>query len=91
MIRSLFDKMRPHFEEKGKLKAFCDLLFGDLFLIKGFRVVEGENGIFVGMPQQVSKQGKWFNVFMPATNELKEYINEVILQAYANQDESQDS
>lgn len=66
----------------GKLKAFCDLLFGDLFLVKGFRVVEGEKGIFVGMPQQQSKQGKWFNVFMPATDEIKEYLKEVILDAY---------
>ena len=66
----------------SKVKAFCDLVFGDLFLIKGFRIVEGEKGFFVGMPQQRSMQGKWFNVFMPATNEIKAYIEEVILEAY---------
>jgi len=69
-------------ESGSKLKAFCDLLFGDLFLVKGFRVVQGEKGLFVGMPQQVSKQGKWFNIFMPATKEISEYLKEVILQAY---------
>lgn len=73
-------------EGGGKLKAFCDLLFGNLFLVKGFRVVEGEKGIFVGMPQQLSKGGRWFNVFMPATNEIKEYLKEVILQAYQSKD-----
>lgn len=66
----------------SKVKAFCDLLFGDLFLVKGFKVVEGENGTFVGMPQQQSKQGRWFNMFLPATNEIKAYITEVVLQAY---------
>ena len=70
----------------GKLKAFCDLLFGGLFLVKGFRIVEGEDGRFVGMPQQLSKQGKWFNVFLPATNEVREYLKEVILQAYENEE-----
>lgn len=69
-------------ENGSKLKAFCDLVFGDLFLVKGFRVVESEKGMFVGMPQQRSIQGKWFNVFMPASNEVKEYINEVVLAAY---------
>jgi len=69
-------------ENGGKLKAFCDLLFGDLFLVRGFRIVEGEKGFFVGMPQQRGSQGKWFNVFMPGTNEIKEYIKEVVLQAY---------
>ena len=73
-------------ESGSKLKAFCDLLFGDLFLVKGFRVVQGEKGLFVGMPQQVSKQGKWFNIFMPATKEISEHLKEVILQAYGNQE-----
>ena len=70
----------------GKLKAFCDLLFGDLFLVKGFRVVEGDDGNFVGMPQQLSKQGKWFSVFLPTTNEVREYIKEVVLNAYQSEE-----
>ena len=66
----------------GKLKAFCDLLFGDLFLIRGFRIVDGENGMFVGMPQQAGKEGRWFSIFTPATKEIGEYLKEVVLDAY---------
>ena len=69
-------------ENGGKLKAFCDLHFGDLFTVRGFRIVEGDNGTFIGMPQQAGKNGKWFNVFTPATTEIKEYLKEVILDAY---------
>ncbi|MFH1593691.1 MAG: SpoVG family protein [Candidatus Omnitrophota bacterium] len=79
------DKMTK-LETDGKLKAFCDLIFGDLFTVRGFRVVNGEKGIFVGMPQQVSKQGKWFSVFTPATEEIKEYLKEVILKAYQEEE-----
>ncbi len=75
------DKLR-RLEGDGKIKAFCDLAFGDLFLVKGFRVVEGEKGTFLGMPQQMSKQGRWFNVFTPATKEISEYLKEVVLDAY---------
>jgi len=70
------------FENGSKLKAFCDLAFGDLFLIKGFRVVEGEKGLFIGMPQQKGSNGKWYNIFTPATRELAEYLKEVTLDAY---------
>ncbi len=76
-------------EGESKVKAFCDLVFGDMFLVKGFKIVEGEKGMFVGMPQQQSKQGKWFNVFLPVTNEIKEYISETVLQAYRAQGESE--
>lgn len=75
------DKMK-RLENGSKIKAFCDLLFGDLFLVKGFRVVEGEKGLFLAMPQQQSSQGKWFNIFLPATKEIKEYLSEVVLDAY---------
>lgn len=73
-------------ENGSKLKAFCDLLFGDLFVIRGFRIVEGDKGMFVGMPQQQSKQGKWFNVFTPSTSEIKEYITEIVLGAYQSEE-----
>lgn len=74
-------------EGTGKIKAFCDLIFGDLFLIKGFRIIEGEKDLFVGMPQQQSRQGKWYNIFVPVTSEIKEYVQEVILEAYKEEGE----
>ena len=67
---------------ESKVKAFCDLVFGDLFLVRGFRVVEGEKGMFVGMPQQQSKSGKWFSIFSPVTKEIGTYLSEVVLDAY---------
>ena len=82
------NKMRK-LENGSKLKAFCDLTFGDLFLVRGFRVVDGEKGMFIGMPQQQSNQGKWFNVFTPATNEIREYLTEVVLDAYKNGEEKE--
>ena len=75
------DKIR-RLETGSKVKAFCDFVFGDLFFVRGFRIVEGEKGIFLAMPQQQSKQGKYFNIFTPATKEISEYLKEVALDAY---------
>ena len=49
------------FDGDGPLKAFADVAVNDAVLVKGFRVVDGKKGLFVGMPQERSKQGKWFD------------------------------
>ena len=36
----------------GKIVAFFDLTTEDGFTIKGFKLVEGTNGLFVGFPSQ---------------------------------------
>ena len=42
--------------EWGKLRAFFDLEVGG-FTIKGFKIVEGSNGLFVSMPSQKNEEG----------------------------------
>ena len=69
------------FDGESKLKAFADISIGD-FLIKGLRIVEGQKGLFLGMPQEKSKDGKWYNTFCPLTKEAREIISEVVLAAY---------
>ena len=36
----------------GKIKAFFDLITEDGFTLKGFKLVEGISGLFVGFPSQ---------------------------------------
>ena len=42
----------------GKLRAFFDLEVNG-FTIKGFKIVEGSNGLFVSMPSQQDKDGNY--------------------------------
>ncbi len=69
------------FEGDSKLKAFADIAIGD-FIIKGVRIVQGEKGLFLGLPQEKSKDGKWYNTFFPATEEAKQNLSETVLAAY---------
>lgn len=69
------------FDGDSKLKAFVDLSIGD-FIVKGLRVLQGKNGLFLGMPQEKSKEGKYFNTFYPATEEARQSLTEVVLTAY---------
>lgn len=64
-----------------KLKAFVDITIGD-FIIKGLRVIQGQKGLFLGMPQERSKDGKWYNTFYPRTKETRQNLTELVLSAY---------
>jgi stage V sporulation protein G len=66
----------------GALKAFCDISVLDSLVINGLRVVEGKDGLFVGMPQETGKDGKWYNTVIPLRREIKDEIEKVVLEAY---------
>ena len=66
----------------GATKAFCHLSVLDSFVIKGLRVVEGEKGLFVSMPREEGKDGKWYNTVIPLKREVKDEIEKLVLEAY---------
>lgn len=66
----------------GTTKAFCDLSILDSFIIKGLRIVEGEKGMFVSMPREEGKDGKWYNTVIPLKREVKDEIDRLVLEAY---------
>ncbi|MDD5496344.1 MAG: SpoVG family protein [Candidatus Omnitrophica bacterium] len=66
----------------GSTKAFCDLSILGTFVLKGLRVVEGEKGLFVSMPREEGKDGKWYNTVIPLKREVKDEIDRLVLEAY---------
>jgi stage V sporulation protein G len=68
-------------EGDSKIKAFADVAIGD-FIIKGLKVMDGKNGMFLSMPQEKAKDGKWYNSFYPATKEARQELSEAVLCAY---------
>lgn len=66
----------------GKIKAFVDITL-DKTIVKGFRVVEGKDGDFVGLPSIKGKDGVWYPNFKPGP-ELGDSINAVIMKAFGD-------
>jgi stage V sporulation protein G len=63
-------------------KAFCDLSVGEFMVIKGLRIVQGKNGLFVSMPREQGRDGKWYSRAYPLSKEALQKISEVVLSAY---------
>ena len=66
----------------GNLKAIADLKLGGCLMVTGFSVMQGKNGIFVSMPRKTSKDGRWFDVLTPTDENLKQDIENKVLEAY---------
>ncbi len=78
-----FKVTRLHrFDGDGATKAICDVAISDEFLVKGFRVVEGKEGLFVGLPQEKGKDGKWYGRAMALTTQTKEALSRAVISSY---------
>jgi len=65
----------------GKLRAFFDLELDDIGItIKGFKIMEGINGLFVSMPSQ-QKDGEYYDTVF-CSKEARGQINQAALDYY---------
>lgn len=70
--------------EESKTKAIATLVVNDEIAIHGIRVIEGKNGDFVQMPQKRDGYGNYSDIIFPVTAELREQINNAVLERYKN-------
>ena len=78
-------RVRP-IESNNHLKAFVDISINDAITIRNLKVVEGDNGLFVSMPQELSKtNGKWYDSVRCNSKEVREDITDRVLAAYKSE------
>lgn len=68
----------------GKIRAFFDLQTDEGFTIKGFKLVEGINGLFVGFPSQKGNDDEYYDTVW-ADRDLKEKVNELAIKTYGQE------
>lgn len=71
--------------DSGPMKAFVDLNVNDVLVVKGLRVVQGGQGLFVSFPQSQGKDKKWYDSVRCLNPAVRDQINESVLMAYREQ------
>ena len=70
-------------EPDSSMRAYADVTFNDVILIKGFRVLTSKTGgLFVGFPSQKSKDGQFRDTVEFKSEELKSKLRSAILEAF---------
>lgn len=74
-------------DTNSKTVALATVTIADCLVLTGLRVVNGNKGMFVSMPQRkLSKPDKngneYADIFFPVTHDFREELNNAILDEY---------
>jgi len=71
--------------EEDKLKAFVNITFDDVFVVRGLKVIQGNSGLFVCMPSRKMPDGSYKDIAHPISNEFRQRMESLILTEYTRQ------
>ena len=67
----------------GKMLGMASIVLNDQLQVRGLRIMEGENGLFVGYPNDPFYKGDDFrSICFPMTRQLREHIENCVLEKY---------
>ena len=67
----------------GHIKALATIVLNDQIQIRGLRVMDGANGLFVSYPIDCFYKGEDFRtICTPITRQLREHIENCVLEKY---------
>lgn len=67
----------------GHIKGLATIVLNDQLHIRGLRIMDGENGLYVGYPLDPFYKGEDFkSICSPITRALREHIENEVLEAY---------
>ena len=75
-------RVYPLDNPQGSTKAFANVGIEDLVAINGIRVVGGEKGDFVAMPQSKDKDGNYHDIAFPINGDLRKELNKAVLDKF---------
>lgn len=69
--------------EKESLKGMCDAVINNVLVIHNIRLLEGNNGLFISMPNSKGRDDKYRDIVFPITKEARDQLNNKILEEYS--------
>lgn len=67
----------------GHVLGMAVIVLNDQFQVRGLRIMDGENGLFVGYPNDPFYKGEEYrSVCVPMTKQLREHIENCVLEKY---------
>jgi stage V sporulation protein G len=67
-----------------KLKAFVNVTFDDVFVVRGMKIIKGSAGYFISMPSRKMPDGSYRDIAHPIKNDFRRNLEKEILDEYQN-------
>jgi stage V sporulation protein G len=75
-------EVRVTLRDEDRLKGFANVTFDNVFVIRGMKIIAGNNGYFVAMPSRKRPDGTYQDIAHPVCTELRHTIEERVLDAF---------
>jgi stage V sporulation protein G len=75
-------EVRVSLRDEEKLKAYASIVFDNCFIIKDLRVIDGNDRLWVAMPNKKRRDGTRRDVCHPLNAETRSKIEEAVLSKY---------
>lgn len=68
--------------DEERLKAFVNITFDDVFVVRGLKVIAGNRGLFVCMPSRRTDENSHRDIAHPISNEFRQEIEQRVLDEF---------
>ncbi len=67
---------------ESKLRAFVSITIDNCFVVRGIKVIQGPNGLFISMPSRRTSKGTYQDLAHPIREEMRLKMDKLILYAF---------
>lgn len=65
-----------------RLKGYASVIFDNAFIVRDLKIIDGNNGLFVAMPNKKTKNGTYRDIAHPLNKEMRDNLEKKIIQKY---------
>lgn len=75
-------EVRVTLRDEEKLKAYASIVIDKCFIVKDLRIIDGNDRLWVAMPNKKRRDGTRRDVCHPLNQETRDMIESVVLERY---------
>jgi len=68
--------------DEDRLKGFANITFDNAFVVKGLKIIDNGQRLFVSMPSRKLGQGRYQDIAHPINSEMRRKIELAVLNCY---------
>lgn len=77
--------IRRVFHDEPHLRAIASIVIDNCLAIHDIKLIEGNKGFFIAMPNRQLNDGKYIDIVHPMNREVRDYLFEGIYDAYISE------
>ena len=75
-------EVRVTLKDEERLRGFANVTFDDAFVVRGMKIIRGNDGYFVAMPSRKRPDGTHQDIAHPINAAMRQELEEKVIEAF---------